>query len=174
MGYKINNSIFFNPLFENLKFFIGKEKKEIKKTGNPIIDSFRENKAKGTDKVAKIMAKFRAGKKLSGSELQYLEKNAPELYQMVRRIMLERKALEIRMEKAKTKEEVKEAVIDAMDVANRSSGGEERTMRLNQLWDAYQEYMKTGDYRGKPESEREDERGSREREETDGGLDIKV
>ncbi len=71
----------------------------------------------GSDrKLKKILSKFRAGHKLTPAELQYLAKNAPDMYQKVVQIQRQREQLEEEIKNAGSKEEAQEIVTDKISM----------------------------------------------------------
>ena len=73
-----------------------------------------QKKRQEAQKLRKIVTKFKMGKKLRGSELSFLARVAPELYIKVVKIVKQRKAMEIRLKNAKSKEEAADIVSGAM------------------------------------------------------------
>lgn len=74
---------------------MAKPKKAEKKTGEELmIQQFKEQNSKKNNRTAELWGKFKAGSKLSPEELEYLAKEAPELYRKIREILMERQALE--------------------------------------------------------------------------------
>lgn len=116
------------------------------------IDQFKESNSPENDKVSQIYGKFRAGK-----ELDYLARYSPEIYQEVKEIMMERKALEMRMKLAKTKLEVNAAITnETVNIKNTMGTGEQakknamKTMaRVNQTNDAAIRFKASAEYREK-------------------------
>lgn len=165
--------------------FAGKKelRKTLPSTGNPQVDSLlgimKEQNNKDT-KAESIMNKFRSGKKLSPDELSYLAASNPEYYKEVVKVMQEREALERQMKAAKTKEQVANVYMNALNAASvkaeNGASAEEITAELNQLSNAKQEYVQSAEYRHKPdrtleendirkkvqEKEREDEKTEKE------------
>lgn len=65
------------------------------------------NEQKGDQTLQRIMSKFQAGKKLSSSEMQYLQKTNPMLYQQVLNAEREAAAYEEELRRCETKDEVR-------------------------------------------------------------------
>lgn len=121
------------------------------------IEQFKETNSPENDKISQIYGKFRAGKELSGEELDYLARYSPELYQEVKEVIMERKALEMRMKLAKTKLEVNAAITNSAANIKKTMGtGEQaerqamKTMaRVNQTNDAGIRFKASAAYKEK-------------------------
>lgn len=121
------------------------------------IEQFKETNSPENDKISQIYGKFRAGKELSGEELDYLARYSPELYQEVKEVIMERKALEMRMKMAKTKLEVNAAITNSAANIKKTMGtGEQakrqamKTMaRVNQTNDAGIKFKASVEYKEK-------------------------
>lgn len=125
-----------------------------------LIDDFKEQNSPKNNKINQIYGKFLAGKELSQGELEYLAKNSPEMYKEVCKIMLERKAMEQRMKRAETKQEVSMISVNAVANVKKTMGTGEQaksqataTMaRSNQFSNAYVKYTATPDYKHKEDA----------------------
>lgn len=134
-----------------------------------------QKKRKEFQKLKKIIAKFKMGKKLRGSELSFLAKADPELYVKVVKIVKQRKAMEIRLKNAKSKEEAADIVSGAMRNALNNQAMEEfeKISLANQLREAYKEFMESDSYKSLPNDDLEAKKeelsllfiGEREKEE---------
>lgn len=138
------------------------EKGELPKTGEEIlIEQFKEENSPENSRVSEIYGKFRAGKELTPEELKYLAENSPEIYKDVMEIIRERKAMEMQMKLAKTKQEVSSVRLNKMTNIKATMGNGKqaenqamKTMaRANQMSDAYIKFTATIEYKDK-----EDER----------------
>lgn len=138
------------------------EKEEMPKTEEEIlIEQFREENSPKNNRVSEIYGKFRAGKELTPEELKYLAENSPEIYKDVMEILRERKAMEMQMKLAKTKQEVSSVHMNKMTNIRATMGNGKqaenqamKTMaRANQMSDAYIKFTATAEYKDK-----EDER----------------
>ena len=70
-------------------------------------EQIRQSQADGSAKLsAQIRTKLANGKKLTAEEMEYLQKNDPQMYQKVKSIEAEQKNYENELKKCKTKEEV--------------------------------------------------------------------
>lgn len=106
----------------------------------------------------RIINKARAGKKLNFKEEQYLAEKSPELYEKYKSAQMEREALRRQMECAKDKMGVAICYSGAVEKADKiSESSVEREMRMNQLRDEYNEYVKTDNYKEKADNPFEDE-----------------
>ncbi len=131
-----------------------------------LIEHFKEDNNPVAKKIENIMAKFKGGQELTSEEMEYLAKNAPDCYQQVIKILMERKQLEIQMEAAKSKMEVLQVYTQslAMVKATKGTGAAEKQqasttmMRLNHLQNAFGKFVKTTQYRNlEDESDRAEE-----------------
>ncbi|MBQ8592650.1 MAG: hypothetical protein IJ485_07885 [Lachnospiraceae bacterium] len=126
-----------------------------------LIDNFKEENSSVNRRVNQIYYKFLGGKELSAAELDFLAEHNPELYKEVQEVMMERKALEMRMKLAKTKMEVQAIATNAMMniKATKGSGEQEKAQapktmaRVNHMSDAYNEYTATLEYKHKEDAE---------------------
>ena len=70
-------------------------------------EEIRQAQADGSAKLAaQIRTKLANGKKLTAEEMEYLQKNDPQMYQKVKSIEAEQKNYENELKRCKTKEEV--------------------------------------------------------------------
>lgn len=65
-------------------------------------------------KLQKIKNKLKAGARLTGEELQFLRRYAPELYRMVLALLREREQYEQRLKEAKTRDEAEQIRMEKM------------------------------------------------------------
>lgn len=96
------------------------------------------------EKLARIINRFKAGKKLTNHDLSYLAQKSPEHYQKVVRVMKERERLEGRLKNARHKVEVDNVSIQALNRINalRVQDNFLNTARTNQYKSAQNEYKK--------------------------------
>lgn len=88
----------------------------------------------------KIMAKLKAGKKLSIEEMQYLKEINPDLYQKVARVQAMREALEQQLAHCHTKQEALEAYSFSMDMVSKDDDmGEYIRAAYQDAYDAFQD-----------------------------------
>ncbi|MDD2971786.1 MAG: hypothetical protein PHE02_06615 [Lachnospiraceae bacterium] len=131
-------------------------------TASEIISSIqngsRDSDAGKTEKLQKILNKFRSGKKLTAEELEYLRQYAPEMYQKVIQIQQQREAIEQEMKSARTKEEA-EQVLSQVTTMISGQKGDEFTQEAmsSQLTDAVKEGMEGKQYRDDEELNRQKE-----------------
>lgn len=102
--------------------------------------------------ASRILAKAGRGKSLSRSEIGYVASTRPDQAGVLSLAAKEREALTRRMRQSRSKQEVRMAHLGAVATAGKTSvsAGEADT-RVNQLTEAKVEYMKTKEYRQKPE-----------------------
>lgn len=84
----------------------------------------------------KIRAKIEAGEELTVEEMRYIQINMPDLYPLVIRIQMQRKALEENLKHCKSKEEAQEVYEQAL------SNVSDKDPAANQLIAAYNDVMK--------------------------------
>lgn len=136
------------------------DKKEELTQEQVMINQFKEQHSRENTKSSDIYSKFRAGKKLTPEELEYLAKESPELYKQIKEIMMERQAMEEQMEAAESKEEVASIHLNqVMNIKQTMGTGEEaerqaeKTMaRVNQTGAALKEYTATAEYKEKEDA----------------------
>ncbi len=122
---------------------------------NNMIEHFKEEHNPVAKKIEAIMAKFKGGQELSPEEMEFLAKNAPDCYQQVIDILMERQQLEMKLKAAESKMEVLQVYTEslAMVKATKGTGAVEKQnasktmMRLNHLQNAFGEFVKTPQYR---------------------------
>jgi hypothetical protein len=102
-------------------------------------------------KVQSLLDKFRMGKKLTPAELAYLRKHAPDQAGYIERVSTKRKLVELGMKAAGTKQDVHHVVFLSSQLALKNPNSEEAAASVLQINDAHNEYMKTKEYRDKPD-----------------------
>lgn len=125
------------------------------KYAHALISQFTEDHDPVARKVEQIMAKFMGGRELSEEEMEFLAKNVPDCYKMVREVLIERAQMEMKLEAAESKMEVAQIYSEALTMVKETKGtGEmekknaQKTMaRVNQLQDAYGGFVGTPTYR---------------------------
>lgn len=125
----------------------------VSREAQPAVRTLSEIEQMRPDPVASgILAKASLGKRLRRSEIGYIESVRPDQASLLSKTAAERDALTRRMRKSRSKSEVRMVHLGAVVTAGKSSvsAGEAYT-RTNQLNDAKVEYMKTKEYRQKPE-----------------------
>lgn len=144
-GSNISNYLSSYDLFERATIGINKKN----------VNEVQVNDGKD-EKLIRIINKFKAGKKLTAKELSYLAEKSPEFYVKVCLIMKERERLELRMESAKTKEEVTGLLTQAMS-GIKSMGVKDEfevTAKTNQYRSAHLDYIQTEEYKKKKVSKK--------------------
>lgn len=136
-----------------------KKKKEPEKLSGEelMIRQFKEENSREKNRIKEIYAKFRAGKKLSPEEMDYIAKEAPELYRQVKEILMERQAMEAQMEMAESKEEVAQVHANQMSKIQATMGtgeeaeqnAEKNMARVNHMQAAFQEFTASVEYKEK-------------------------
>lgn len=136
-----------------------KKKKEPEKLSGEelMIRQFKEENSRENNRIKEIYAKFRAGKKLSPEEMDYIAKEAPELYRQVKEILMERQAMEAQMEMAESKEEVAQVHANQMSKIQATMGtgeeaeqnAEKNMARVNHMQAAFQEFTASVEYKEK-------------------------
>lgn len=158
----VNNTLSKN----NIYLSVENEKKETKKTSieksyeQSLIDDFKEHNSPQNNRISEIYNKFKGGKELTSEEMEYLAKNSPEIYKEVKEIMMEREAMELQMELAKTKQEVANICLNEMTSIKKNMGTGKQTeaqamkimARTNQMADAHIQYTASIEYREKEDA----------------------
>lgn len=116
-----------------------------------------ENKGEAKERYrTKIMAKLKAGKKLTIKEKRYVKKYDPELYAVVMRIEVKREALENRLEHAKSKQEVTAICMHAVSSIDEKDPAREYIIAaVNKTID---EFKKTTEYKKLPATDEDEEK----------------
>jgi len=107
-------------------------------------------------RVQALYEKFKSGKKLSLSEINYLRIHAPGLVAKIEQVHVERATYEQAMKGSPTKMGVNLVALHASQQINNSASAEDVEIRSRHLQDAITEYTATDDYRDKPEAVLED------------------
>jgi len=128
----------------------GEKKKQ--STAMKILDSIQttpvEKNDNSQEKLQKILSKFRAGKKLTPEELEYLRQYAPEMYQKVIKIQQQREEVEQQLQAAQTKEQVQQIVSQVTTMIAGAAKGDEFTKEAmsSQLTEALSQGMQDKAY----------------------------
>lgn len=102
--------------------------------------------------ASRILKRARLGERLQSSDLKYMAGARPDQVGFLSRLSSERDNLTKRMRQARSKSEVRMVHLGAVVTAGKTSvTAGEADSRINQLNDAKFEYMKTREYRKKPE-----------------------
>lgn len=106
---------------------------------------------------ARLEAKVRAGKKLTGEELNYIRIHMPELYAKAIRMMAKRQAVEQAFKSCKSKQEVDAALSAQMLAVGENDA--DREMLCNAIQEVAAEFKSSGAYKALPEKiQKEDEK----------------
>ena len=143
------------------------------------IEQFKEDlkKMRENNELASIANKMKSGDKLTAEELEYLQRNSPELYRQYVEIQQEKEAYKRELESCKTKDEVEKVRINKMNgllsAAKSVSSNpnipegaklalmEQILMKATGIQEVHMEFVKTAYYQELPT----DEEVSREAEE---------
>ena len=146
-------NIFFNARQEPKKITKKEELPQyllacIKNNGTPQMSE--EAKAK---KMAKILAKLKAGKKLSSEELEFLRQNDPAMYARAARIKKMAEEVEEQLTHAKSKEEANKIVSSAISgIAKDDPDKEYIVAAINRV---AKEFRKSGAYSRLPDTDKD-------------------
>jgi len=122
--------------------------------------------------IGSIVSRLRSGKKLSHSEMAFLKKHAPEIYDEAVLVMRAREQMEQQMKQARTKQQVQTigmsmtmAGISGIrsDSGKSSSLSELKATLANQFADAYKEYLGTDEYKKKKDLYEDERNRKRDR-----------
>ena len=102
-------------------------------------------------KISAITGKLKAGKKLSGADMAFLRKHAPDLYEKAMMISREREGYRKRLDKARTKDEADRVHMRKMqqmsaEVRQKDADPEFSNMRLAAILDERSDYVMNGKY----------------------------
>ena len=106
-----------------------------------------------TRKLNKITAKLKAGKRLTAEEKSFLLRHSPALYQTAKRVELQRNALKEQLKHAKSKEEVKEVVGQALGLVSKKDPDYEYVVAG--LKDEIKTFKATNQYKKLPATRKE-------------------
>ncbi len=101
----------------------------------------------------KIMAKLKAGKKLTTEEMHYLKDVNPDLYQKAAKVQAMRRALEEQLAHCKTKQEAQEAYMFSTSTVSEQDEMSEYIKAAYK--DAYDEFCDSDEYKTLSEDEKE-------------------
>ena len=136
-----------------------------------MVNQFQEDmqKMRENNEIASIGYKLKAGNELSFEEIEYLQKNAPQLYQEYLEMKSEKKAYERQLKNCKTQEEVDRLKINKMNgilaqaksVLNNPSIpksaklalAEKFLMKTMGIQDAHMKFVESGRYAALPTEE---------------------
>lgn len=125
-------------------------------TQDEIVFSYIESDWNSNYKLSAIINKYNSGEELSAEELRYLEQNSPELAKEAKKMMAEREWLEKQMEKAETKSQAMLVAAQVMTtVVNGIDSPIVANQHLAQLENTIGEFIKTKEFKNKPELESE-------------------
>lgn len=125
--YVNNTGIFAESVFQKATISLSGNERSKKTTasGTKNSSAVSNTNSKSDSKLNRILNKFRAGRKLTPAELQYLEEKAPEMYQKVVQIQKQREQLEQEVKNADSKEEAQEIVSDKISMCMKLCEGDD-------------------------------------------------
>ncbi len=136
-----------------------------------MVNQFQEDmqKMRENNEMAAISSKLKSGNALTPEEIEYLQKNAPELYREYREIQAEKEAYEKQLKNCKTKEEVDTLKVNKMNsilsqaksVVNNPNIpkgkklelAEKFLMKVMGIQDIHMKFVKSGQYAKLPTEE---------------------
>lgn len=136
-----------------------------------MVNQFQEDmkKMRENNEMASIGSKIKSGDSLTPAELEYLQKNAPELYKEYMEIQAEKEAYERQLKNCKTKEEVERLKINKMNgilaqaksvmnnpnipKAQKLALAEKFLMKVMGIQDVHMKFVENGHYAALPTEE---------------------
>ena len=122
-----------------------------------------------SNQIAAVAAKLKSGQELSYEEIEYLQKNNPELYREYQEIKSEKEAYKRQLKECKTKEDVERLKINKMNgyvaslkaVVNnpnipksaKKAYAEKMLMKASAVQDAHMNFVKSAEYKNLPTEE---------------------
>lgn len=120
------------------------------------IEKANQNKEKKNEKTTrKIIAKMKAGKKLSSKEMEYLKRFCKELYAEAIKIQRKRNAFEEKIEHCQTKQEVMAAM--TFEMGHVIEEGENVEVLMNGFENVLKEFKKTNKFNRLPDRQEKNE-----------------
>lgn len=101
-----------------------------------------ENNTGKDYKLENILNKFKSGKKLTAGELEYLSRNAPDMYRKITAVMKRREQLEARLDAAESEEETAQIISEEMTAVQSITDDFEKQASAGQLQDAISKHRK--------------------------------
>jgi len=132
------------------------KKKELDESRATFLSALREgNKEKTTEG---IIAKLRSGRRLSPSELRYLQEYDPDLYQKAIEIMEEQKSYERALKQCKTQEEAQRLLSIKMSqlTAYVKAFPDEGEIRMSGIQSIHDKFTQTSEYASLPANKRQE------------------
>lgn len=112
----------------------------------------RTDKGENDPRAQYLIDKFKSGKRLLPDEMVYVRQHAPGMIDYIERISRERDMIEQHMRIAPSKMDVGMVVFYASIRVPKHEHGDQSVARAMQFADAQYEYMRTEEYRQKPNS----------------------
>lgn len=106
--------------------------------------------------LAKIQAKLKSGKKLTGEEMRFLQAENPVLYQQAARVQSMRESLEVRLKHSTSKQNASSIYSDALSMVSKDDPMKEYIVAAYD--DAMKEFKKTAKYQSIPETDKDAEK----------------
>lgn len=126
-------------------------------------------KMRESSRLSDVTAKLKSGQELSYEEIEYLQKNNPELYREYQEIKSEKEAYKRQLKECKTKEDVEKLKINKMNgyvaslkaVVNnpnipksaKRAYAEKMLMKVSAIQDAHMDFVKSTEYKNLPTDE---------------------
>lgn len=126
-------------------------------------------KMRESSQLSAVTAKLKSGQELSYEEIEYLQKNNPELYREYQEIKSEKEAYKRQLKECKTKEDVEKLKINKMNgyvaslkaVVNnpnipksaKKAYAEKMLMKVSAIQDAHMDFVRSTEYKHLPTEE---------------------
>lgn len=106
--------------------------------------------------LAKIQAKLKSGKKLTGEEMRFLQAENPVLYQQAARVQSMRESLELRLKHSTSQQNATTIYSDALSMI--PEGDPMKEYIIAAYDDAMKEFKKTDEYQSLPHTDKDAEK----------------
>lgn len=126
---------------------------DLRTIGKDIIQAFREAREDTEEEkkklLQKIQRKLESGKKLTGEEMIFLQKNYPDLYFRAKKIEIKRETVEEKLKNCKSKEEVQDVIDEEIGIIPEKDP--DKLYLLKAIEEVAKEFKNTSDYKKLPE-----------------------
>jgi hypothetical protein len=149
-NYAVNNT---TDQVKTKKQIYDEFKEKMKEMLDPCHGMSEEDKAKYEEK---INAKIKNGEKLSETEMRYIQLKSPYMYAQIKRVQLQRQALEDKLKNCHSKEEVEEAYNFSVSHINKDDPA--KVPLLAAYDNVTGEFKKSGEYKSLPQKTKDEDK----------------
>lgn len=143
----------YNSLYKEFAENYGKNKNEIfKKRYKEALKAIEGTNFKSEEKEqayrTKIYQKIEMGEKLTPQEMSYIQRTDPTMYMRIKRIQMQKEALERRLKQCRSKQEVDQVYSEAISMIHKKDP--DRQLLIKAYDNTIRGYKKTGKYKALP------------------------